>query len=165
MKLMSSSFKDGAAIPKPYSCEAQNLSPALSWTEVPEGVRSFALIVDDPDAPLGTFVHWLLWDLPANAKGLPEGVQPGPAALAGAKQGKNGFGRLGYDGPCPPNGPFHRYYFTLYALDRPLGLAPGAKKDEVERALTGHIIASAAIRGTYKKVRLGRFVRALLGRR
>lgn len=164
MKLTSNAFSDGQQVPKDCSCEGKNLSPALSWTDVPEGVRSFALIVDDPDAPMGTFVHWVLYDLPANTRALPEGVAPGASAAAGAKQGKNGYGRLGYDGPCPPNGPYHRYYFTLYALDGPLGLKPGAKKDEVERAMSGHIIASAVVRGRYKKVGLGRFVRSLLRR-
>jgi Raf kinase inhibitor-like YbhB/YbcL family protein len=164
MKLTSSAFSNGADIPKDCSCQGQNVSPALSWNEVPEGVRSFALIVDDPDAPAGAFDHWLLYDLPANTRALPEAVPRGRTALAGAKQGKNGFGRLGYDGPCPPAGPFHRYYFTLYALDGPLGLAPGAGKKDLERAMSGHVIASAVLRGRYKKVGLGRLVRSLLGR-
>jgi Raf kinase inhibitor-like YbhB/YbcL family protein len=164
MKLTSNAFSDGQRIPKDCSCEGKNSSPALSWTEVPEGVRSFALIVDDPDAPMGTFVHWVLYDLPANARALPAGVAQGASAPAGAKQGKNSYGRLGYDGPCPPSGPYHRYYFTLYALDGPLGLKAGAKKEEVERAMSGRVIASAVVRGRYKKAGLGRFVRSLLRR-
>lgn len=164
MNLICSEFADGGRIPKKCSCEGKNVSPALSWTGVPEGVRSFALLVTDPDAPAGTFVHWVLYDLPANTRALPEDVAQGPTALAGAKQGKNGFGRLGYDGPCPPNGPYHRYYFTLYALDGPLGLPTGVKREEVERAMSGHVIASAVVRGLYKKASLGRFVRTLLRR-
>lgn len=164
MKLTSPAFTDGGEIPKKHTCEGQNVSPALSWADVPEGVRSFALIVDDPDAPMGTFVHWLLYDVPANTRALSESVTQGPSALAGAKQGKNGFGRLGYDGPCPPGGPAHRYYFALYALDGPLGLSPGAGRADVERAMSGRIIASAVVRGRYKKVGLGRFVRSLLRR-
>jgi Raf kinase inhibitor-like YbhB/YbcL family protein len=164
MKLMSVSFKDGAAIPLEHAYDGRNLSPSLIWSEVPEGVRSFALIVDDPDAPGGTFTHWLLYDLPANIKGLPEGVPKGPTALLDAKQGVNGFGRLGYDGPRPPVGPSHRYYFTLYALDGPLGLKPGAGKDQVERVLSGHVIASASLRGTFKTAVLRRLARVLLRR-
>lgn len=149
LQLRSPSFSE--VIPGRYaSCRGgANVSPALKWSAAPGGTRSFALIVTDPDAPGGTFTHWLLWNLPASTRSLPESV-PAEAELAsGARQGRNGFGDLGYGGPCPPGGSTHRYVFELYALDAPLSLAAGATKPELLHAMQGHIVASGRLVGRY----------------
>jgi len=148
--LESTSFKDGGTIPKKYTCDGPDISPQLSWGGVPAGTKSFVLIMDDPDAPMGTFNHWILYDLPGEARGLPEGVAKDPALGDGSKQGVTSFRRVGYGGPCPPRGPAHRYFFNLYALDTPaLGLGPKASKEEVESKMKGHILGKAVLMGRY----------------
>jgi Raf kinase inhibitor-like YbhB/YbcL family protein len=138
-----------------YTCDGADRSPPLSWSGVPEGTGAFALIVDDPDAPGRTWVHWVLYDLPASLDGLPEDVSnvEAPRELGGAVQGKNDSRKVGYGGPCPPPGPAHRYFFKLYALAAPLGLKPGASKQEVEQAMGGHVLATAQVMGTYARQR------------
>lgn len=165
MKLESEAFQEGGVIPKNCSCEGGGVSPALRWSGVPAGTRAFALLCDDPDAPLKTFTHWVLYNLPPAARELREGVPPEAVSPMGVKQGRNGFGRVGYGGPCPPNGSYHRYYFTLYALDEPLALEGGATDAEVRRAIRGHVRAEASLMGRYQKVPLRTFVKTLLGRR
>ena len=143
IQLTSSAFKEGGDIPRRHTCDGEDLSPSLSWTGIPAGTHSLALIVDDPDAPRGDWVHWVLVDLPSDLEGLPEGVS------GAGTDGKNDFGRLGYGGPCPPKGSNHRYYFKLYALDQTLGLKPGAKKVDVEIAMAGHILVQGQLMGRY----------------
>jgi Raf kinase inhibitor-like YbhB/YbcL family protein len=150
-KLTSSAFENGATIPKQFTCDGTDLSPALEWSGAPEKTKSFSLIVDDPDAPVGTWVHWVLYDLPADAKQLGEGVAKEEQLANGAQQGRNDFRRIGYGGPCPPAGPAHRYFFKLYALDAMLNLKAGASKADVEKAMAGHVLAQAALMGRYKR--------------
>jgi hypothetical protein len=150
-ELRSSSFIDNGMIAKKYTCDGSDISVALSWTGVPEGTESLALIVDDPDAPSGTWVHWVLYDLPGDTQQLPEAIPPGKVLDNGAKQGVNDFHKVGYGGPCPPHGPAHRYIFTLYALDRVIGLQPGSAKQQLIRAMKGHILAQAQLTGVYKR--------------
>lgn len=151
LELRSSAFETQATIPTKYTCDGSDISPPLSWNDPPEGTESFALICDDPDAPGGTWVHWVLYDLPPSARGLPENV-PGDKALAdGTMQGKNSWGKVGYGGPCPPRGPAHRYFFKLHALDVKLHLPPGKTKRDVEKAVEGHILAGAELVGLYKR--------------
>lgn len=146
--LNSGSFNNGAAIPRDFTCDGSDASPALSWSEAPAGTKSFALIVDDPDAPGGVFTHWVIYDIPAGAAGLPQGV-PKMGDAAGAHQGRNGFGKIGYGGPCPPPGKPHRYFLRLYALSQPLSLKTGASKQDVERAMHGRVLGTAELMGTY----------------
>jgi hypothetical protein len=164
MELRSEAFQDEGVIPSRFSCEGDDISPPLSWKGVPPEARTLVLICEDPDAPLGTFVHWVLYDLPAQTPGLPEGVPADAVVIGGARQGKNSFGGIGFGGPCPPTGPYHRYYFTLYALDRPLGLESGAKKAEVEQAMEGRVLAKAQVMGRYRKVKSASSVRRLFSR-
>jgi Raf kinase inhibitor-like YbhB/YbcL family protein len=155
--LRSPAFSDGGEIPIRHTCEGQDLSPALEWTGVPQGTRSLALIVDDPDAPdpkapKMTWVHWLLYDLPPDAAGLPEGVAR--AALpTGTRHGVNDWKRTGWGGPCPPIGR-HRYFFKLYALDAPLGELGTPAKPALEAVMKDHVLAEARLMGTYEKQRL-----------
>jgi Raf kinase inhibitor-like YbhB/YbcL family protein len=151
MQLSSPAFEDGAAVPKKYTADGPNVSPPLRWGGVPEGAHSLALICDDPDAPRGTWVHWVLFDLPSDAMELPEGVPADAALASGAKQGTNDFGKFGYGGPAPPRGKPHRYFFKLYALDAALALPEGAAKPQVERAMQGHVLAEAQVVGTYAR--------------
>lgn len=143
-------FADGAAIPAAYTCEGRDVSPPLAWTEPPAGTKSFALISDDPDAPGKTWVHWVVYNLPASARTLPEAFPAEPELPDGARQGTTDFGRPGYGGPCPPSGT-HRYYFKLYALDAALPLAPGATKRQVEEAMQQHVLGEARLMGTYRR--------------
>lgn len=151
IKINSTVFQDGAMIPRPYTCDGPNVSPSLKWEGVPAGAKTLALIADDPDAPNKTWVHWVLYNLPADVKGLVENV-PKQSSLAGGSglQGKNDFGQIGYDGPCPPNGT-HRYYFKLYALDAELSLEPGATKEELLKAMDGHVVAGGQLMGKYQR--------------
>jgi Raf kinase inhibitor-like YbhB/YbcL family protein len=142
IQLTSSAFQEGGAIPKKYTCDGQNISPQLDWSGLPAQAKSLVLVVDDPDAPGGTFVHWVLYGLPADLKSLPEGASTGV-------QGVNDFRKNGYGGPCPPKGNPHRYYFKLYALDMDLSLKPGASKADVEKAVRGHILAQGQLMGKY----------------
>jgi len=149
MKISSTAFAAGETIPKKFTCDGPDASPALSWTEPPAKTQSFALIMDDPDAPVGTWVHWVLFDLPLEARELAEGVAKQDQLPNGARQGRNDFGKIGYGGPCPPPGNPHRYFFKLYALDAKLNLKAGATKADVERAMKGHILAHAEVIGRY----------------
>lgn len=152
MTLSSPAFAEGGPIPARFTCDGADVSPPLALGDVPAQAQSLALIVDDPDAPRGTFVHWLVWNLPPTLAQLPEGVPPRdpPPALGELRQGTNDFHELGYRGPCPPRGE-HRYRFHLYALDARLDLAPGARRDELERALRGHVLAEARLTGVYAR--------------
>jgi Raf kinase inhibitor-like YbhB/YbcL family protein len=148
-QLASSAFSNGESIPKKFTCDAQDLSPQLSWKDAPAGTQSFALIADDPDAPAGTWVHWVLYNAPAAAKELPEGVKKDEQLADGTLHGRNDFRKLGYGGPCPPPGKPHRYFFKLYALDAKLNLKPGATKSDVEAAMRGHVLGEAQLIGRY----------------
>ncbi len=150
LTLSSSAFAPGKPIPSEYSRKGRNISPALAWTGAPGGVVTFALILDDPDAPSGTFVHWVIYNIPAVSKGLAQGVAPQPTFDDGAAQGTNSGNRRYYEGPCPPSGT-HRYFFKLYALDTRLDLAPGATADELRNAMQGHILAQGELMGTFSK--------------
>jgi Raf kinase inhibitor-like YbhB/YbcL family protein len=150
IQVSSTAFQEGGMIPPQYTCDGADVSPPLSWQSIPEGTRSIALIADDPDAPMGTFVHWVLYDLPADVRELQEDVPDAKTLPNGAKQGANGFGRIGYGGPCPPSGT-HRYFFKVYALDTPTNLPPGQKKAQLLRAMEGHILAQGQIMGKYKR--------------
>ncbi len=150
MQLGSTAFHDGEHIPKQYSCDGKDISPPLAWTDVPEDTQSFALICDDPDAPGGTWVHWVLYTIPASETALQEGLPASPTLENGARQGLNDFGNTGYGGPCPPGGT-HRYFFTLYALDTPLERDPGLSKTELLSEMNGHILAKAEWMGRYQR--------------
>jgi Raf kinase inhibitor-like YbhB/YbcL family protein len=149
-QLKSSAFSNGDAIPRKFTCDGPDVSPSLSWNDPPPGTKAFALIVDDPDAPAGTWVHWVLYDLPDSVRELPEGVPKTKDLEIGARQGANDFRRIGYSGPCPPRGATHRYSFRLYALDRPTQLPAGAAKGDLERAMKGHILAQSELIGRFK---------------
>lgn len=149
MNLTSTSFASGGNIPKKYTCDADDNSPALSWSGAPQGTKSFALIADDPDAPVGTWTHWLLYDLPATTTSLPENVSKVEEPPIGGRQGRNDFRKTGYGGPCPPPGKPHRYFFKLYALDQTMNLKAGASKKELEQVMRTHILAQAELVGTY----------------
>ncbi len=149
--LTTTAFPAGGEIPSRYTCGGANLSPALTWSGVPEGAQALALIADDPDAPMGTWTHWLVWNIPAQATELPEGVPATEVLEDGARQGKNDFGRIGYGGPCPPPGRPHRYFFKLYALDRKLDVKPGATQRELEAAVTSHALSKTELMGTYRR--------------
>jgi Raf kinase inhibitor-like YbhB/YbcL family protein len=148
-ELTSSAFKEGELIPKKYTCEGPDASPLLRWGNPPQGTRSFALIADDPDAPVGTWVHWVIFNLPADARELPEGMPAQDTLPNGARQGLNDFKRVGYGGPCPPPGKPHRYYFKLYALDRVLDLKPRVTKAQILDASKGHVLAEAQLMGKF----------------
>ena len=153
MQLTSPAFAEGQSIPREHTCDGADVSPALHWRDVPSPTRSFALICDDPDAPAGTWVHWVIYGLPAEARELPAAL-PGAETLPdGARQGLNDFGRVGYGGPCPPPGKPHRYFFKLYALDTVLTLKPRATKAELLQAMEGHILAEAHAMGVYQRKR------------
>lgn len=152
LELSSDAFVNGQSIPAKYSCVGKNISPAIAWTEPPAGTQSFALIVDDPDAPMGTWVHWVLFNIPADTRNLPEdlpitGKNVDPNAIF---VGNNSSGKTGYDGPCPPSGT-HRYYFKLYALDTVISLLPGATKEQVLKEMEGHILGQGELMGTFSK--------------
>lgn len=144
MKISSRSFTFGGVIPSRHTCDGVDVSPEISWSEAPDQTHSFALMVDDPDAPGGTFVHWVVFNIAANRGGLEEG-RPPPECL----QGVNDFGTSAYSGPCPPRGKPHRYKFRLFALDSRLNLPRGSTMSVVEKAMKGHILASAETMGTY----------------
>ncbi len=144
MKVQSSAFQQGEAIPRRYTCDGEDLSPPLSFSDVPAATKSLAIIVDDPDAPGGVFDHWIAWNVPPGTRELGEGARV-------EKQGKNGFGVTRYRGPCPPRGPAHRYFFKVYALDTMLDLPGGVAKEELEEAMEGHVLARGELMGTYKR--------------
>lgn len=152
MKLESTAFSAEGMIPLKFTCDGENISPALRWQNVPAAAQSLALIVDDPDAPNRTFVHWVAYDLPIEMRSLPEQVPHGPTLQGGGTQGQNDFGDMGYGGPCPPSGT-HRYFFKLYALDISLNLNSGATKPQLEAAMSGHIVEQAELIGRYARQR------------
>ena len=151
LHITSTAFSEGQPIPEKFTCQGRDLSPPLKWTSMPANTKSLALIADDPDAPAGTWVHWVLYDLPATTTELAEDTPKSVSLPGGAKQGFNDFRRLGYGGPCPPPGQPHRYFFKLYALDKVLDLKPGATKKDVERAMENHILGQAQLMGTYQR--------------
>jgi Raf kinase inhibitor-like YbhB/YbcL family protein len=150
IQLTSDAFTHEGPIPAQYACTGSDISPSLTWSEPPAGTQSFALIMDDPDAPAGTWVHWVLFNIPASSRGLPEAVPSEGTLSDGSMHGKNSSGNLGYNGPCPPSGT-HRYFFKLYALDEMLGLSSGANKGELLKAMEGHILAQGELMGTFSK--------------
>lgn len=148
-QIMSTAFTNGGNIPKKHACDGPDLSPPLSWKEMPAKTQTFALIADDPDAPAGTWVHWVMYNVPASTKELPEGVKKDEQLSDGALQGQNSFRKIGYGGPCPPPGKPHRYYIKLYALDTKLNLKAGASKADVESAMKSHIVGQTELMGKY----------------
>ena len=150
IKLTSTAFKEGEMIPRQYTCDGEDMSPPLSWTGIPTEAKSLSLVADDPDAPVGDWVHWIIFDIPASITELPEDVPANETLAKGGTHGKNSWGRLGYGGPCPPSGT-HRYICTLYALDIQLGLQSGSTKKDIENAIKGHILAKGQLMGKYKR--------------
>src|SRR3990172_12763531 len=149
MQLKSTAFEDNGLIPKKYTCDSSDVSPALTWAKPPAGTKSIALICDDPDAPMGTWVHWVLYGLSPETTSLPENVSTQKEVLKGARQGITDFRKIGYGGPCPPKGPAHRYFFKIYALDIELNLPTDATKQDVEKAMKRHILAEGQMAGKY----------------
>ena len=150
MEIRSSAFKEGAFIPGKYTCDGMDDSPPLEWSQVPDGTETFALICDDPDAPVGTWVHWVIFNIPGDVRELTEEITPRDVLENGATHGRNDFRNLGYGGPCPPRGT-HRYYFKIYALDTKLDVGAGISKKELIRAMEGHILAEGQLMGKYKR--------------
>lgn len=151
LQIRSSAFSEGGMIPRKFTCDGEDVSPPMAWSGVPEGTKSLVLIADDPDAPIGTWVHWVLYDIPPTLDGLPEGVAKTASVQGVGTQGTNDFRQIGYGGPCPPRGPAHRYFFKLYALDTLLNLKPGLRKADIEKAMKGHILAQTQYMGTYRR--------------
>ncbi len=149
-ELTSTAFANGDPIPMKYTCDDEDISPPLQWKDPPEGTRSFALICDDPDAPVGTWIHWVLYNLPGSTLSLPEAVLSDADLPDGGRHGQNSWGRSDYGGPCPPGGT-HRYFFKLYALDTELELDAGASKEELLRVMEGHVLAEAETMGVYSR--------------
>lgn len=150
LTVLSAAFVMGAAIPPEYTCMGENISPPLSWTELPKATRSIVVLCDDPDAPAGDWVHWVLFNLPPDTRELKEGVPRDPELPNGAIQGTTDFGRPGYDGPCPPSGT-HHYMFKVYAMDTKLALDSRAEKSDVEKAMQDHILAQGKLMGTFQR--------------
>jgi Raf kinase inhibitor-like YbhB/YbcL family protein len=151
LQITSTAFADGQPIPAKFTCDSSDVSPALGWTGATAGTKSFALIADDPDAPVGTWVHWVVYDLPAGTTSLPENVSKSEHIHGTAKQGVNDFRQIGYGGPCPPPGKPHRYFFKIYALDTLTDLKPGATKAQLLKTMEGHILAQGQLMGTYQR--------------
>jgi Raf kinase inhibitor-like YbhB/YbcL family protein len=149
MKLTSGAFQEGATIPAKHTADGPNLSPPLSWSGAPGNTKSFALVCEDPDAPRGTWIHWVVYNLPADAQELAEGVSTDLTLAGGARQGKNDFGKIGYGGPAPPPGKPHRYFFRVFALDQLLDLPEKANRAQLEAAMKGHLLASGQLMGKY----------------
>jgi Raf kinase inhibitor-like YbhB/YbcL family protein len=149
LKLTSPAFNEGGTIPKEYTCDGMDKSPELNWNGTPEGTRSFSLICDDPDAPAGTWVHWVIYGIISRSNNLSDGVPASESVMGGVLQGRNSFGNIGYGGPCPPRGKPHRYFFKLYALDTELSLKSGAGKEELLKAMKGHILEESQLMGKY----------------
>ena len=150
IKILSEAFKEREMIPRKYTCDDVDVSPPLEWDSVPEGTMSLALICEDPDAPAGTWTHWVIFNLPANIRELPEGIPTQKMLENGAKQGLNDFGRIGYGGPCPPGGT-HRYHFRLYALNAKIDLEAGTTKEQLLKAMEGRVLAKGQLMGKYKR--------------
>ena len=149
-KLTSKAFAAGEKIPRKYTCDADDVSPPLEWADAPQNTKSFALIADDPDAPFGIWVHWVLYNIPGKAMSLQEVVPVKDELPDGARHGRNSWGISAYGGPCPPGGT-HRYFFKLYALDTVLDLRPGATKEQLLKAMKGHILAETGLMGLYSR--------------
>lgn len=147
---LKSAFAAGELIPRKYTCDGEDISPPLQWSDPPQDAQTFALIADDPDAPIGTWVHWVLYNLPTETRALPEAVPPDADLPNGSRHGKNSWGQLGYGGPCPPSGT-HRYFFRLYALDAVLELPAAASKEQLLQAMEGHILAQTELMGLYSR--------------
>lgn len=150
IKITSNAFKEGEMIPRKYTCDGDDISPPLEWSGIPSGTKSIAIISDDPDAPMGTWVHWVIFDIPPDVKGLSEGVPKDKILKDGSRQGINDSHKIGYDGPCPPGGT-HRYCFKVYALDKGLSLSAGATKKDLVKAVEGHVLAQGQLMGRYKR--------------
>ena len=150
MELKSPAFSEGQAIPSKYTCDGKDVSPPIAWSETPPGTKSFALIADDPDAPMGTWVHWVIYNLPPTTRKLPEEFPTDGRLPDGTIQGKTDFGRTGYGGPCPPSGT-HRYFFRLFALDTVLSLPSASTAKQLKAAMQGHILAEAQLMGSYRR--------------
>jgi len=146
----SGSFTEGGTIPQRYTCDGADVSPGLTWAGAPEGTQSLALIADDPDAPVGTWTHWIIWNIPPG-NALPEAMPKTDTLIDGSRQGRNDFKRIGYGGPCPPAGKAHRYFFRLYALSAKLDLKPGASRGDLEGAIQGRVLAKAELMGKYER--------------
>ncbi|MDM7915415.1 MAG: YbhB/YbcL family Raf kinase inhibitor-like protein [Candidatus Eisenbacteria bacterium] len=153
LDLRSTAFRSGEEIPRKYTCDGADLSPPLEWKKPPSGAKSVVLIVDDPDAPAGTWTHWLVWGLRPDTTSLPEGVTNDRILSTDARQGKNDFGRIGYGGPCPPRGPAHRYYFRIYAIDTVLSPGSDPKRTDVLKAIDTHVLAKGELLGRYARAR------------
>jgi Raf kinase inhibitor-like YbhB/YbcL family protein len=149
MAVTTTAFAAGGEIPKKYTCDGPDLSPALSWSGLPANAQGLALIADDPDAPAGTWTHWVVWDIPLKSMGLAENMLKAKTLPDGTRQGTTDFRKVGYGGPCPPPGKAHRYFFRLYALDAKIDLPAGANRQELEEAMKGHVLAKAEVMGTY----------------
>jgi len=147
--ISSKSIQEGQIIPKLHTADGKDSSPQLSWTAPPPETKSIALICDDPDAPVGTWVHWVIYNIPAGERGLPQAVSKNKKLQNGSKQGTNSFGKIGYNGPSPPPGKPHRYFFKIYALDTVLDLEPGVKKEKLLSAMKDHVLAEEKLMGTY----------------
>jgi Raf kinase inhibitor-like YbhB/YbcL family protein len=150
IKITSTAFEQGGLIPAKYTCDGKDISPPLQWRGAAEDVKSYAIICDDPDAPMGTFVHWVLFNLPPRTNELAENIPADKILFSGARQGTNDFGRIGYGGPCPPSGT-HRYFFRIYALDAEIDLPAGARKPQLLNAMQGHILTQGQLMGKYKR--------------
>lgn len=151
IQVTSTAFADGQPIPAEFTCDSQDQSPPLQWQGVPAGAQSIVLLVDDPDAPGGTFNHWVVYGLPAAATSLPKGVPRQERLEGGGAQGRNDFGRVGYGGPCPPRGPAHHYQFKVFALGEALSVPAGATKRQVERAMEGKVLDQGRVTGVYQR--------------
>jgi len=152
IELTSSAFDSGEPLPMRHTCDGNGISPPLHWRFAPDNTESLVLVCEDPDAPRGTFAHWVLYDIPPEMRELPENV-PGEARLAwGGVHGRNDSGGIGYASPCPPSGPAHRYYFRIYALDQKLNLAPGANRQQILDQMDGHILDRGELLGQYARL-------------
>ncbi len=151
MAISSVAFKNGTPIAQRFTCQGDNISPALAWGGAPEDTKSFALICEDPDAPGGTFYHWVIYDIPAGERGLAENIAQRDPLPNGTRQGVNSFKQLGYGGPCPPAGNAHHYHFRLFALDTEINIPGETTHDKLESAMQGHILAEGEIMGTYQR--------------
>jgi Raf kinase inhibitor-like YbhB/YbcL family protein len=148
--ITSTAFTEGSMIPQTYTCDGEDISPPLAWSGVPDGTKSLALICDDPDAPMGTWVHWVLFNIPAHIMELPANIPPEKIIQNGAKHGINDFRKFGYGGPCPPGGT-HRYFFKLYALDIEINGEAGITKAQLLKTMEGHILAEGQLMGKYSR--------------
>lgn len=151
INISSEAFHSNHLIPKKYSCDGENLSPPLAWSNLPVGTESIAIVCEDPDAPSGNFLHWLIFNIDPGVPGLPEGVTERSNMMGSAVQGRNGFGKTGYGGPCPPRGSTHRYFFRAYALDKMLNLGQASTRAVFEKAMEGHLLGTGELVGMYSR--------------